>query len=507
MRAKTSCCRRTAGFFTVVVVVLAAITAVYRPTPKQRLDEFMRATRPFPVPTVNAVGELVRDVFGIDHRWLWNDAEMILAAATARTGLSDFGEDADAMREALHRFIASADLHANLHLIGSILCRETLVNFASRRLQIVDYAKENPEIADIKIKRPIFIAGLPRTGTTLIHGMLSTCIDGLRAPLQWELYCPFPAPHGDDSLNQNQISEASWLLDGVMALMPRLQRLHEESTFDASEDIHVQAYAFQSRLLSTFFYAPDYLMWLQRPNADNSGIMRWHTKFVQHLSSRESRHRGRRWIFKAPRYVGMLDAVYHQYPDATVIHTMRHPEQVIPSMVCLDTLTLGVSSDDPPDTFESGSLIQKFYGRCLNDTLRWRLRHKEEIANGRMKLVDVHLDQLKQNLTDVVGRVLEAAEIEPSAEERRCLTEFPSTFGNRKYKPYRMDPHLASHNFDDDGHFLPPSSPLLTYYNQFRPVLANDVVAAATEKHGRSATGARTPIATTVESTPPQPEL
>ncbi|HJZ21041.1 MAG TPA: sulfotransferase, partial [Bradyrhizobium sp.] len=55
-----------------------------------------------------------------------------------------------------------------------------------------------PEIVDVPLRSPLFIAGFGRTGSTLLHHLLA--LDpGARAPRLWELWTPSPPPRLDSA--------------------------------------------------------------------------------------------------------------------------------------------------------------------------------------------------------------------------------------------------------------------------------------------------------------------
>ena len=91
--------------------------------------------------------------------------EQAIEAAKNGSGLSDFGSDA--FLEPLNLSTNELNSIKRLTFGSKVMARESFRQFLIRRLRIVRDHKENPEISEIPIKRPIIITGLPRTGTTL----------------------------------------------------------------------------------------------------------------------------------------------------------------------------------------------------------------------------------------------------------------------------------------------------------------------------------------------------
>ena len=459
------CCRAFAYVVVVLAAFLTAVTHRYAAKSPKEWDEFLHYHRPFPLNTINGVHKFIQEFIyapGLVHF----DPDALEAAAISRAGLDDFGSPT--YRAGLEQLTAAANGDSRLTLMGALVMREAITNYLHRRLQIVNHAKEHPELQELKVEKPIFIVGLPRTGTTLLQSMLSSEINELRAPLQWELYAPFPVPQADDELNKAQIAEAEFVTNGALSLIPNMARMHPEFTFDASEDIHIQAFEFNTRLFAAFMRAPDYLRWIFNSSVDLAYVMAWHETFVRHLMSDEGRHQGRRWLFKAPRYLMMVEEIFAKYPDAYIVHTHRHPEKSVPSMATLETLTGGVTSDDVETELVTRLCIE-LYEYAANKTMQWRLEHADEIAAGKYKILDIHLDEMKADTGAVVDRIIEFADLNVSPEEREAITEFQKNFGIKKHKPYKPKPELFF-NVDENGHFMPDESPIMQYYRNFSPV-------------------------------------
>jgi len=113
----------------------------------------------------------------------------IIDAARAATGLSDPG-DPTAL-EGLEVLVRASDAEASLSTAGAQRWEANIVNILSNRLRIVDYLKKHPELLERPVERPMFVFGLPRTGTTLTINLLSA--DPMRrCLLRWEALNPVP---------------------------------------------------------------------------------------------------------------------------------------------------------------------------------------------------------------------------------------------------------------------------------------------------------------------------
>src|SRR3546814_824603 len=149
--------------------------------------------------------------------------EAVLEAARAETGLSDFG--ADDFRERLQVWLQAIDEDENASAITRVNLFQMTVRYAAMRLRMEDIIRRHPEILDIKIDRPIIVAGLPRSGTTHLLGLLSAD-KRLRSLPWWEAIAPVPAPGDeptpDDPNPRWTRAEAGWT--GQEAGLPYIQR-------------------------------------------------------------------------------------------------------------------------------------------------------------------------------------------------------------------------------------------------------------------------------------------
>ena len=95
------------------------------------------------------------------------DPDSIVAEARTRTGLEDLGDDG--FREPMERLLRSMDEEAQLHEVGRATQRERIIGLLINRLRAEEAYRRHPEIEDEVIRAPVFIVGLARTGTTMLH--------------------------------------------------------------------------------------------------------------------------------------------------------------------------------------------------------------------------------------------------------------------------------------------------------------------------------------------------
>ncbi len=120
------------------------------------------------------------------------DDDSLLTAAQKRTGLSDFGPSS--FRDGMHALTSSLDAEAGLSPLGRMMARQMIVQLLVARLRLFELLRVHPEIHDEPIDAPIFIIGLPRTGTTHLHTAMSHD-ERLRSMPYWESLEPIPDPN------------------------------------------------------------------------------------------------------------------------------------------------------------------------------------------------------------------------------------------------------------------------------------------------------------------------
>ena len=253
--------------------------------------------------------------------------ESLLAAARRRTGLDDFGDPS--FREPLAHLLASIDAEARLSLIGRIAARHDLTGMLVNRLLIERDRVRHPGIADEEIRRPLVITGLPRTGSTFLHGLLAQD-PANRTPRHWELRSPSPPPERATYETDPRIARAARDIRWFIRLAPRFPAIHPVGAQLPEECVVILSHAFRSFQFSSTWFIPSYQHWLD--GADLAPAYAYHRRFLQHL---QWGCRGDRWLLKAPPHLRGLPVLFATYPDANVIMTHRDPVEVVASVTSL----------------------------------------------------------------------------------------------------------------------------------------------------------------------------
>jgi hypothetical protein len=255
--------------------------------------------------------------------------EAVLSAARAATGLADFG--AEDYRERLQVWLQALDEDANASAVTRLNNFQMTVRYATTRLRLEHFIKLHPEVLDIRIERPIIVAGLPRSGTTHLLGLLSAD-QRLRSLPWWEAIAPIPAP-GDEPTAADpnpRWTRADQGWKGMEAVLPYMAIMHEFSADHISEDIELQAIDFSTYLIEWLSYVPrwrDYYL-----GTDQSGPYAYLRKALQVLTYLKGPNR---WVIKCPQHMEQLPVLYKTFPDATFVLTHRDPVGSIRSQLTM----------------------------------------------------------------------------------------------------------------------------------------------------------------------------
>jgi hypothetical protein len=347
-------------------------------------NNFGRPYRPLPVRLFNGVGRLLRRV-GL-RRPL--DAGRILDAARRRTGLADFGE-LD-VREPLGRLVQSLEGENRLTPLGRLLIRRELVPLVVARLRIRAALKQHPEILGEQVARPVFILGLARTGSTLLHRLLAQD-PGARALSYGETM--EPAPGGGLSSRGRSVWRARLHFAVANRLAPRLRSIHPLDARAPEECRLLLMNTFRTPFFGHYGLVTGYMTWLNGLGLE--GRLAAYEAYRRQLQLLQWGCPPRRWVLKAPLHTWGLDAILQLFPDACVVQTHRDLAEVVPSMCSLMMTFRGLYSDDVDLARLSHRLIATMVRRNLGATLQARETHP-----GRIH--DVAYDEL---MRDPVGTI------------------------------------------------------------------------------------------------------
>src|SRR5262245_45784989 len=268
------------------------------------------------------------------------DVNRLVDAARRRAG-TDGGEDTSFL-EALQHLVDALEAEANLNLMGRIAVREDIVRLLANRFRVERDRRCDTDIAAEDIRRPIFITGMPRSGSTLLHGLLAQD-PANRVPQTWEMLNPSPAPQRATYDRDPRIAKVERELWWFQRLSPSFQVIHDVGARMPEECVIIIAHSLIGSQFSSMYDIPTYSRWCDTQDARPRYEL--NRRFLQHL---QHHCRGERWVLKAPVHLRNLDALLSVYPDARVIMTHREPLEVLGSE-CSLIATLRLTFTDTID--------------------------------------------------------------------------------------------------------------------------------------------------------------
>ena len=376
-------------------------------------------TRPIlPVRLLNGCGALL-DKSRIPRTSL--RAVDLIETAKRRCGLDDFG--GGDFFEGLSRLLDSCQRESQLNLVGRIVLRADLIRTLCSRLFIQRDRKMYPAVVRQEILEPLFIVGLPRSGTTLLHTLLALDPEH-RVPLTWEVMTPSPPARDNE---KRRIQRAISSCNCFNWLAPTFHHVHPVGAELPQECVSLMAPTFMSDQFDAMYYVPSYRAWFFRQ--DLRPAYEYHRRFLQHLQVRRN---APRWVLKAPTHMFALPNLLAVYPDALFVQTHRAPLDAMASVSSLITILRRVFSDAVDPLTVCREAID-YWSKTLDKFLQERDRL------GEHRICDVNYVEIRRDPLAVVRSIYAhfGWPLSQTVEQRmrRALASQPE----ERYKLHRYD--------------------------------------------------------------------
>lgn len=340
-------------------------------------------------------------------------------SATRATGLDDFGQPdyLDGLQVLLDSYARDADLTE----LGSKMFRFFLKGALVARLLSEASWKANPGYAEVPISHPVFVTGLPRTGTTALHRLLAAD-PGHQGLEMWLAEFPQPRPPREEWATNPVYQQIDAGLAQHHVDNPEFMGLHYMTAAEVEECWQLLRQNVMSISYESLAYIPTYSRWLQEQ--DWTPAYQRHRANLQLIGMNDPE---RRWVLKNPSHMFALDALMAVYPDALVVQTHRPPETIIASMCSLaEHATPGWSNTFVGDTIGAQQL--ELWSRGLRDFTESRKRYDPA------QFVDVEFDDLRSDPFGTVERIYAALGTQMSEQARAAMEalDADSKSGDRK---------------------------------------------------------------------------
>lgn len=384
-----------------------------------------RPHRPLAVKAMNQLGRMAGRL-GIQPVTL--KEERLLKKANAQAGSADFG--GDDFREGLRRFLESVENEAELTLLGRMLAQGYVTGNLANRLRLIDWRKRHPEIEREEIIAPLFIVGMPRTGTTILHALLEQD-PANRSPLFWEVQFPVPPATPETWHDDPRIAEDQKVLDQLYGLVPGFEAMHPMGATMPQECVAVFTMCFMSEQLQVQFNVPSYQAWLDEQ--DMHSTYEFYKRFLQHVQS--GGVRGERWVLKSPAHLHLLETLLDVFPDARIVHTHRDPVEVCASVASL-TAALRGAATDAIDLEAIGRQQVQWWAKLIERSLEQRKR----LAHKREQFFDVAMSEIVEDPISVVRRMYAHFGYPLSGEVEAKMVSFMADHPRDKHGSHAYSP-------------------------------------------------------------------
>jgi Sulfotransferase family len=371
---------------------------------------------------------------GLGRRLLPLNGRGLLVDAQRRTRLEDFGEPNP--EPALSTLVDSLESEAQLHPVGRLLMRIHLRDLLETRLRL-NAAWENirDRLENSPLQRPVFIVGMPRSGSTFLHELLGED-PATRAPRVWEVMFPLRTGPLTENERQRRIRKAEACLWWFRKLARQADAVYPMRACTPHECVAIHSYTFLSEEFVSTCRIPTYETFLR--SADRSDAYRWQKRFLQAL---QYGCEPKRWVMKSPDHAHSLKGLFSAFPDAMIIQTHRNPFEVLRSSAELTRVLQGLYGW-PGDPDQLAAREARVLAEGTERFISFRDEHPE-LAD---RFIDLkYVDLISDPLTAVaqIYQRLNVPLTDEAVNRMRCLASQRSRYHRAVRRPTTARHHPA----------------------------------------------------------------
>ena len=337
-------------------------------------------------------------------------------------GLDDFGDEG--FLEPLEVLVDSINREAQLNPVGHMIIRGRIVGVLTNKLVAQDTIKQHPEILDIPVEAPIVVAGLARTGTTMLHRLIAQD-PAIRSLASWEAINPAPAKRSVGQKKDPRFAQAAAAAKGLKYMSPGFFAIHPAEPDAPEEEVILLEQAFLTTTPEAMMNVPTYSKWLEAQ--DHVPAYQTLRRMMQYLQwQRPGIGKDVRWVLKTPHHQEYFDPLLEVFPKALVVHTHRDPLKTSPSLFSMLTHLQMIFSDE----VDPNRVARHWLGKIENMARR-TLATRERV--GDRGFIDVsYYDLIKDPLAQV-ARIYQAAGLELTAPTVRLMQASQKVNKQHKY--------------------------------------------------------------------------
>jgi hypothetical protein len=334
----------------------------------------------------------------------------------------ELGEDD--YKEPLETLLTSFKQEAKLSLLGKIAVRYQLSNHLQTRANVFKMSKS---LDSKKVSQPIFVMGLPRSGTTFLFNLLSQDKDH-RSPLFWEMYNPIPLVSEGSVAHKIRILKTKLILFAKAIIMPGVSSVHSIDADSPEECLLIKTLSLRSLIYLYMADLPSYQSYLQ--TCDYSPAFIWHKRFLNCL---ETQNKPKRWLLKDPCHIECLEEIKKIYPDACFINIHRDPSKTIPSICSLtEKVRVGFSREIDKKAIGVSSL--SFWKNANNKF------NSSRSPSDDVNIVDVNFEDFIKDPLRSVKSIYSHFGFDLDIETETNMIDFVSISQNESKEPHVYTP-------------------------------------------------------------------
>jgi hypothetical protein len=367
------------------------------------------------------------------------EVDRIEEDARAQTGLSDTG--GDHYREGLERLVASMNDEGDLTELGEAMQQMRLSTLVASRMGVEETYRLHPEIDDQVIEGPVFVIGLPRTGTTALSQLVAADPQ-FRSLRTWESAAPVPPPEQATEHTDPRIAATEQGIAMMDEAFPLMQTMHHTEATTATECQDLMGMSFRTAHFDGFARVPSYMEWVI--DTDMRETYRYHRRVLRLL---QWHCPPTLWHLKTPVHMFALDALVEAYPNARFLWSHRDPTKVIGSVCSLIHYTRSWSSDRD-DSVELGAEELDRWSTAVERAMEFRARTGDE------RFADVSFGDLQSDPVGALAGALERIGLPFSERSRASVsawagTHEPGSHGTHSYQlaDFGLDPDQIRERF------------------------------------------------------------
>ena len=378
--------------------------------------------------------------------------------ASEKTGLTDFG--ANTYSGPLAAWVD--DINGPIpNDRGRGFYASLAVNDLARRLRVMECFRQHPEIDDVVIPPTFYITGHERSGTTLLHNLLSLD-ENARSLKRWELMRPTPPPEAATYLTDPRIAEVQAPQEKLRGTL--LEHMHWVDSEDPEECTWGLLNCTSFLAQSPACVLPKWANWLA--TADMTETFVEYRRLIKLLLWRNPVGESGYLVLKAPQHAGLADVIAEIFPEAHFVFTHRDPYRVFTSSCTLVSHT-NESFIESKEYFNSGnSGVKMMVDRC-EQKLTAMIAHQATLSR---RMTSVAYPELINNPYAAVKSIYEQAERLSPPHLQQLISDFleEQRAGRRARPPSEM----PDFGFDHEQFLQRPKIADYCRHFEVRPELA-----------------------------------